>query len=778
MKKNFLLIFIILLNGFLFAQSKEEISIGLLLDNYTPDSEPLIQELKNEIRAVVGEDATIIFLPFYNNSNNFDVNKVKENYKALNEGEANIILAFGKISNLVLNQQTIHKKPTILFGAVNSDIVPFDKTKVSSGINNFNYLITSQSYTKDIETFKSLYNFKSIAVLVEDFLPELVSVKQTLDNVFENLGATYKLIPYNNVEEIKNSLTNVDAVYFTGSFFLTDDEIKDIAQFFIDNNLPSFTASRIEDVELGLMATNQSEQNLNRFFRRIALNIERIIGGVNPSDLPTYIDNNEVLTVNFSTAENLDIPIRYSLIAQTHFVGNNKDIESKKRYNLLEVINQTLSNNLTLQSKQKDVDLKTQDVNTARSNYYPDLTASALGSILDPKLAEISGGLNPEYKTGGSIVLSQTLFSEQANANITVNKNLEKAEKENYNAAELDAIFDASMAYFNALILKTNSRIQSQNLELTKRNLEIAEQNYDAGQTGKTDVLRFRSELAQNTQTFVEALNQLEQAFLALNLVLNNEMDYQIDVEEAELEKGIFERYNYKQLGEFIDDPTSRNYFVKFLVQEAKVNAPEIASINYNIKANNRLLKLNSSGRFVPTLALQAQYNKEFNQWGKGSSTNPAVDSDYNLGLNLSIPVFQQNRQNINKQIATIQQEQLSLNKNNIELNIDRNINEAVLEMINEITNIELSKISEETAKESLELVQTSYSNGAVNIIQLLDAQRNYLDSQLSRANATYNYLLGSLKLERYLGKYFLLNSQAENEDFIQRFNAYLLNQN
>ncbi|MEC3906782.1 TolC family protein [Tamlana sp. 2201CG12-4] len=778
MRKKHLFFLILLCNNFLFAQNKDQINIGFLLDNYSAEVAPILKDLKSEIKAVVGEDALVEFLPYDIAPNNYNIDKVTANYEALNTGDADIIIAFGPVSNLVLGKQTVHEKPTILFGTVNSDLVTLDETQTSSRVHNFNYLITSESYKKDIETFKSLYDFKNIAVLVESFLPDLISMNETFDELMADLGASYTLVPYQTVEDIKGKLNGVDAVYLTGGFFFRDSEIKDLAQFFIDNKLPSFTQTTIEDVQLGLMATNQAKENLNQFYRRIALNVERIVNGVDASDLPTFIDNNDVLTVNYNTAERLNVPIKYSLIAQTNFVGNFGEISAKRKYNLLDVMNETVKNNLSLQSKKKNIDLKAQDVNTAKSNYFPDVSASAQGTHIDPNLAKASGGLNPEYSTSGNITLRQNLFSEQANANITVEKQLEKAERENYNTAELDAIFDASTAYFNALILKANTRIQSQNLELTKRNLEIAKQNFEAGQTGKTDVLRFKSELAQNTQTFVEALNQLEQSFLALNLILNNDMDSKIDVEDVELTKGIFEDYNYKQLGEFIDDPTARNYFVKFLIQEAKTNAPELASLNYNIKANERVLRLNSSGRFVPTLALQAQYNKHFNRWGEGSTPGLGFDSDYNVGLSLSLPIFQQNRQNINKQIAHIQQDQLNLNKSNVELSIDRNINEAVLELVNEITNIELSRISEEAAKESLELVQTSYSNGAVNIIQLLDAQRNFLNAQLSQANAIYNYLLGSMKLERYLGSYFLLNTEAENEAFIQRFNAFLLNQN
>jgi outer membrane protein TolC len=144
------------------------------------------------------------------------------------------------------------------------------------------------------------------------------------------------------------------------------------------------------------------------------------------------------------------------------------------------------------------------------------------------------------------------------------------------------------------------------------------------------------------------------------------------------------------------------------------------------------------------------------------------------VALNVSIPIVNSNKTNINKQTAIIQKEQLSINKENTELAIAANIRNGVLNVINEISNIELSKVSETTAKEALELTQTSYSSGAVNIIQLIDAQNNYLNAQQSRANAIYNYLINTLQIERFLGYYFLLNNQSENDQFSQRFFEFL----
>ena len=566
-----------------------------------------------------------------------------------------------------------------------------------------------------------------------------------------------------------------------GGFFLTREEIKQLARTFIDAKLPSFTVNGTEDVKDGMMATNRSDDNLDQFFRRIALTIEAYVSGTPLSDLPIFIDYTPRLTINYNTAESVGLPIKYSLIGQTDFVGEFKNVISEKDYDLLLAINDALQNNLSLQSNQKDVELARQEIKSANSNYLPNVTASGAATYIDPDVAEISMGQNPEFSTSGNITLNQTLFSEAANANISIQKNLQKAQEENFNATELDLIFDVSNAYFNALILKVNTQIQSRNVELTKRNLEVAQQNFQAGQAGKSDMLRFRSELAQNTQTMVEAVNQLEQSFLFLNQLLNNPVDMEIDVEDVELNEGIFEQYNYQDFFELLDNPTLREPFIGFLIEEANRNAPELKSLDYNLEATKRNIRLNDYGRFLPTLALQGQYSSTFSRSGAGSTPPQGItlaDNTYNAGLNLSIPIVNQNLSNINKQTAIIQKEQLEINKSNFQLGISANIHNAVLNLVNQMSNIQLSTISEETAQEALELTQAAYSSGAVNIVQLLDAQNNYLNAQVARANATYNYLISALQVERFLGYYFLLNSEEKNNEFTQRFFEYLNTRN
>ncbi|SFR54952.1 Outer membrane protein TolC [Robiginitalea myxolifaciens] len=763
-----LLLFVVVVGN---AQEKQTYRIGMMVDSRTAETSVLFNQLESEVKAVVGEDAIIEFPPEYILSNNFRVAQAKANYQQLLEGEVDIILALGSASDIVFQEEAEFPKPTVLFGVLNTDLSKLNLEQQTSGVENFSYLMGVQSFDADLTTLKELTDFERVGIAIERGIAESVPLEQTYDRVLARLEADYGIIPFESVEDIIAGIEGYDALYLAGGFSLEDAQIQRLSDALLQTGLPSFTSTGAGDVALGMMATNSNSNNIDQIIRRIALTIEAYVTGSNLADQRVFVDFEQRLTANFNTMQRLGVPIRYSLIARTDFVGEFQNQLSQKNYSLLDVINDNLERNLGLQAQLRDVELSSQDVKTAVSNYYPSVTANATFTNIDDRVA--MPGISPEFSTDGNIQLNQTIFSEAANANISVQKNLQRAEQEIYNAAALDAILQASNLYFNALVSKVNARIQSQNLQLTKENLRIATQNYEAGQSGKSDMLRFQSQMAQNTQSMIEAVNQLEQSFIAINQLLNNPINYELDIIDARLGEGVFESYNYEELADLLDNPQLMEPFVAFLIEEAKNNSPELAALYYNLKAVERNFNFNTLGRLLPTVALQANYNQNFNQWGV-ASIDPDPDNNYNVGVNLSIPILNQFRTNINRQTARIQLDQLELNKQNTELAIESNISTAVLNVINQISNIRLSEVSVRAAEEALELVQTSYAEGAVSIIQLIDAQNNYLQAQLAQASATYNFLLNTIQLERFMGYNFLLHTPEENAAFRQRFVTFL----
>lgn len=773
MKKYLNVLFFLLLSLPIFSQTKTY-KVGFLLDKSNEEIEVQLSALETEIASVVGEDAQIIFPENTRLVNNFSPKTALENYNQLISNECDIIISFGSVNSKALIEKGEYSVPTILFGTLSKELVSNTSFTGLEKTKNFTSIVTLYSYEEDLTLLKQLVSPKRVAVFMEKAFMEAVPLQTTFQSLEDKLELELKLIPFVRLGDIKNNLEGFDAIYMVGGYYFSNEEIKNLANSLIDKGIPSLTTTPVIDVENGLLATNHDKSEIEQFFRRVALNVESIVLGDEFSEPTSFLTLKRGLTINYNTAKALGIPLKYSFIANTSFVGNLSEVSADKKYTLIEVMREAIEENLQLKTLVQDTLLSGQDVKLAKSNYLPNMTASASGVYVDPNLAEVANGQSPEFSTFGNITLNQTVFSEAANANISIQKLLRDAQKENYNSEELNTVYSAASNYFTALILKSNYLIQYENLELTKNNLRIATHNYEAGQAGKSDVLRFTSEMVQNTQSMVEAVNAFQQSLNSLNQVLNNPMETKIDVDETELEEGIFESYNYKQLESFLDDPSLRKPLVEFLVQEAIANAPELKVLDYNLQATSRSERLYGPGRFLPTVALQGQYNYTFNRSGAGSTFPSFItappDGYYNVGVNVSIPILDSNRQNINKQIAAIQREQLNTSKDNLVLAIEKNINDAVLQMVNQISNIEISKVFEETAKEALDLTQTAYANGAVNIVQLLDAQNNYLQAQLARSNAIYNYLLSSMELERYLGNFFLLQTPEERQEFITRF--------
>ena len=86
---------------------------------------------------------------------------------------------------------------------------------------------------------------------------------------------------------------------------------------------------------------------------------------------------------------------------------------------------------------------------------------------------------------------------------------------------------------------------------------------------------------------------------------------------------------------------------------------------------------------------------------------------------------------------------------------------------------MQISKVSAEAAFESLELTQAAYYSGAVSITSLIDAQQAYIRAQQEQANATYNYLINFLQMERIISYFFMLHTEEENRNFGWCFMEY-----
>ena len=421
--KNLLIIFVILLFNSLNIFAQKTITIGILVDQYSENTEPLVSKLKQDIIAVSGSEANIIFKGIL--QNNFDLDEANSNYQDLVESNTDIILSFGTVNSLMLIQKDKFSKPTIVFGALSTDLLEFNDTQKTSGINNLTFIISPFSYKEDLNVFKELYDFKKIGVLIEEHLFSTTYLTKIFDDYFSKIDASFTFIPI-NAEKMTNSFDDVDAVYLIGGFHLSNVERLKLINEINSRKLPSFTSLGVNLVEEGILATNKPKSNIEMFSRRIALSIEAIITGENAANLPLFIDYKSILTINYNVANLINFPLRYSLVAKADFVGSKNKRPTANALSVVDVMNEVLNKNLGLASEKKNIEISEQNIRNAKSSYVPQLNASIRGSYFDPKSALLSQGQNAEITTVGNLTLNQTIYSETNQANIFNQKELKK----------------------------------------------------------------------------------------------------------------------------------------------------------------------------------------------------------------------------------------------------------------------------------------------------------------------------------------------------------------
>ncbi len=435
--------------GPILAQQPDTLQIGIMGDRITPEVRPLIEGLLEEITNLVNAEAEISFSEQNLYSVDFDLDRAAEAYEAMVRGEPDIILAFGPVSNEVVAGRPEYPKPTMVFGGLNQDLTGHPPDRPTSGIHNFTYVVTSRSYERDLASFRDLVGFQNVGIVLPTELVELLPVLDALDASLADLGATYELIPFESPASLDPFLGRIDAVYFAETFAIPEGDLRQMAERLLREGLPSFSGVRTQDVEAGLLATNQGAEEVGRFFRRIALNVEAVLNGENLSSLPVLVELSQTLTINLRTAHALGISPRFSLLTTTAFVGDYENPLAVETYSLSELIGEVLRENLALESARKDLSLAEQDTRTAWSSYLPSLSSSVAGNMVDPDLAQLSAGQNPQYSAQGQLSLSQALFSPAANASISIQRSLARARGQEFRAAELDLILDAGNAYFN-----------------------------------------------------------------------------------------------------------------------------------------------------------------------------------------------------------------------------------------------------------------------------------------------------------------------------------------
>jgi len=716
----------------------------------------------------------------------FNINSEAEAQDAYNEFDADLIVTVGGTSTKGLSKIQNLSVPVIGIGVVDPTLQDIPFTNGKSGKDNFTYILTARDLISEIRSFQKIAEFSNLTIINDPTMGKSIDPlqgKALLDSLSNSLGIAVNMVPATkDVSTTIEKLDNPSAVYMSPLLGKEDSYIQEISDYFIENEIPSFSSSRLH-VDLGILGCSSGENGRKQVIRRVAVLADGILSGTTKaSENFVALSIGEDIFLNVATARKLKLSPPFEVILTVNLVGLD-DLEQKE-YSFNEIAELALQKNFDLKISYNDIDLSELDIRSNRSFILPDLSAGLTAFQINEERANAAIN-SPEQSLNLDLVLTQVIYSEEALAAIKISQYLKNAAEYQTESDVLDVLLDTYAAYLNVLSAKTNLDIQRQNLENSKTNLELAKIRVDIGSANNADLFRWESEVANATQTLIEAQASLLSVKLQLNNLLANSLERDYKVKDIGLEDELFRFFKDSPISELITSPKDLNRASDFLVVESLNKNPNKKQLLENIKATERQLKLNKRLFYVPTVSLQAQVSEVLARGGAGSenpepgtpSFGPGIqDNSWSVAATLTYPIFTGFNRNVNKQKSLVQLEQLEYSNQSLDQALDLSIRTSSINLLSNTTNLKYSKISAENAERNFELVQNNYREGTVNITQVIDAQEASLGANLQAAISIYDYIFANLQLEYSVGFFSMFLTEEEIIEFNNRFLEFQTN--
>lgn len=419
----------VVLSGLSYAQpvEKETVTIGVVMDGQWDRNDDIYAMFKKEITDLLSREFDIRFPPGKTITGDWTADSIhRALQKLLADPEVDIVLAGGLLASAQVCQYTEFSRPVIAPFILDADLQGLPVSNGASGVKNLNYIVSSERFETDLETYHDIYAFKKPVMLISSIVSGLYpSFQDDVEYKAQEMGIDlHTIVVKTSIEPALDAFPeDADAVIISALYPLREEENKRLVQGLIDRKIPGFTGLFREDVENGIYAGRVPEGHFLRRARRAALNIQRILLGEDAGTLPVTMSINFRILINMKTARTIGILPGFNILTEAELLNPRRE-EVERKVNLVGAVGEAVRVNLDLVAKQRSVAAGKQNIYDARSVLLPRIEVSALQTVIDKDSAENSLGQMPERTLSGSATISQILFSEPAWANYTIRKHI------------------------------------------------------------------------------------------------------------------------------------------------------------------------------------------------------------------------------------------------------------------------------------------------------------------------------------------------------------------
>ncbi len=301
------------------------------------------------------------------------------------------------------------------------------------------------------------------------------------------------------------------------------------------------------------------------------------------------------------------------------------------------------------------------------------------------------------------------------------------ASVENQRAVKMSLVSEVAQAYFELVALDNELSIVKQTLGARKESVRLAEIRFKGGLTSEIVYQQAQVELAK-AETMVP------------------ELERKIDLKESEislLAGGFPSHINRGIQPENVNLPDTLPVGLPSSLMERR---PDIRKAEQELIAANAAIGVAYTNLF-PRISLTANLGAESDVFSE------LLKSPYTfISGSVLTPIFGMGKKRAELKAKHEAYEEAKASYEKTVLTAFKEVHNAIVNF-NKIKEIyESRRLLAESSKTTVELAQLQYINGVIGYLDLLDAQRNYLDAQISLSNSARDKRLAMVNLYKALG--------------------------
>ncbi|MFC2148268.1 TolC family protein [Bacteroidota bacterium] len=428
-------------------------------------------------------------------------------------------------------------------------------------------------------------------------------------------------------------------------------------------------------------------------------------------------------------------------------------IAQEKLLSKTEAIALALEQNFGIKVAENTVEIADNNQGVLNTGFLPTLTGTAGATYnRDDSTIEFPGQVDENGNPRPNFEINKA-EAQRYNAGLNLNYILfdglgrrynYKILKEQYQLTELQAretiqntILQLLSIYFEVARLSENEYAQKQALEVSKDRIKRAQYAFEYGQNTQLDVLNAEVDVTNDSIILLNTQRLLNNTKRDLNVVLN---------------QGVSNLFEVDTLISFI--PMLE---IQAMVDDVSVNNLAILQTERNLAINEYDIKVSKSG-YLPVIGLTGSYGWNLNQSAASAFFPGTNNNNLNLALNAGLTwnLFDGGSTITRVRNAKIVYENQELLKKQVELEVARDIENALETYENRLTIYEIQEKAVITNQNNFERSREQYQLGRITSITFRQAQINLLAAQTTKNLAKYDAKLAELELLQLTGQ--LLN--------------------